>query len=144
MLQKPLYLARMKTLKGYVYYCLLKGLKIDRASHDKHPIQSCQEQSVQSSRECFCISVVFIYLFSAPRPIEPLGLIDGKRFWLLPGKHDWRPWDGGEPARILLSLLDVRRAPRWQRVDMFENHTWRRLKALSYACNTKQFQMYVS
>lgn len=79
MLQKPLYLDKMKIVNGYVDYHLLKGLKIDRASHDKHPIQSCQSQLVQLSSECFCISVV---------PIEPLGQIEGKRFWLLPGKHD--------------------------------------------------------
>lgn len=86
---------------------------------------------------------VFIYLlclfclclFSALRRAELLGLIDGKRFWLLPEKHDWCPWDGAQPARILLSLLDVPRAPRWWKLDIFwvSAHMWRLQKPLWFA-----------
>lgn len=44
----------------WITICLLKELTTDRASHDKHPIQSCQQHSALSSCECFCVSVLFI------------------------------------------------------------------------------------
>lgn len=60
----------MKAFKGpcqlLFAQTLLGGFPTDKASHDKHPIQSCQAQSVQSSSECFCISVLFIL------PLSPL------------------------------------------------------------------------
>lgn len=55
------------------------GLTSDKASHDKHPILSCQRQSVQPSRECFCISVLFIL------PLSPLGVSAYRA-----SRADWR------------------------------------------------------
>lgn len=98
----------------------LKGLRIDTASRDKHPIHSCRQQSVLSSGECFPISVVFILppsLLRCEACGAPRADWQERRSWLLVPEKQWLTCFEmeGEPARFSLSLLEVRRAPRWRR-----------------------------
>ena len=94
MLQKPLYLAKMMVLMGYVDYCLLKVCSKD-SKLIQQAMTSIPFRAASSSQSSHLVNVfVYLfclfcrYLFATPRPIEPLRLIDGKRFWLLPRKHD--------------------------------------------------------
>lgn len=113
---KPFCATKVKILQGYVNYCL--------SAHRTHNLIKQAMTSIPfraaSSTQPRLLVNVFVYLFclfcrhlfSAPRPIESLRLIDWKRFWLLPEKQDWHPWDGKAPAWMSLSFVDVQRASK--------------------------------
>lgn len=75
----PLYLAKMKTLKGYVESAQKDSKLIEQAVTSIPFGAASSSQSSYLVVNVFCISVV---------PIEPFRLIDGERFWLLPEKRD--------------------------------------------------------
>lgn len=87
-LGKTLCHVKIRTLKGlHVDYCslaLLKGLKIDTASHDKQ-LHSAAGAAISGMFPYIC-SVYSAAICSRPRGLQSpfsSGLIDGKGLWLL-------------------------------------------------------------